>query len=157
MKTEEISSQNSLPEENIEEMEMCSNPNFGEFDPDEFEVLDEVGEEDENHVESKQCNILDTSSNLNQDSLFLSENSKPCLDQDELISQKIKLAANNENLKKINTSDMKWSQQICKVELKDEAKAESPVKSSVTTELKIETNKKNNCNVIIGKVLYVYT
>ena len=68
---EEVSSQNIIANEKMEEHDICSNPIFGEFDPDEFEVLDEVGEEDDNPVESKDCNALDACSN----SLSLNENS----------------------------------------------------------------------------------
>jgi hypothetical protein len=157
METEEVKSQNKIADEKMEEMEICSNPIFGEFDPDEFEVLDEVGEEDDNHVETRQCNELGTCSNSKHDSLILNENSKPCSEQDETVSEKTKQAGNNENLEKLDTSDMKRIQQTCKVEIKEEEKAESPLKSSVTAEVENETDTINNCDVLIGKVAFSNT
>ena len=150
MDTEELSNQNKIADEKMEENEIYSSAIFGEFDPEEFEVLDEVGEEDDNHVETKNCNSLDTCSN----SLILNENSKPCSDQDEMVCENIKQAANKEKLEKFDTSDIKTNQETCKVEIKEKAIRESLLTSSVSAEVKIETNAKNNCNVI-GKIALV--
>merc|ERR1719361_868487 len=84
IKNEDLSYQNKTPERNVEELEMCSNPVFGEFDPEEFEVLDEVGEEDDTHVEVPPGNMFNSSSTVNQNFSILTDNAKPYLGQDEL-------------------------------------------------------------------------
>ena len=151
MKTEEVSSQNIIANEKIEEHDICSNPIFGEFDPDEFEVLDEVGEEDDNPVESKDCNALDTCSI----SLSLNENSKSCLDQDDKPSNDIKQAANNKNAVKFVTSDIEKNHQTCKEDIKEAVRAESPLKGSTTAEVEIETCMENNVKIPLGKMAFI--
>ena len=129
MKTEEVSSQNIIANEKMEEHDICSNPIFGEFDPDEFEVLDEVGEEDDTPVD---CNALDTCSK----SLSLNENSEPCLDQDDKPSNDIKQAANNKNAVKFVTSDIEKNYQTCKEDIKDLSPRVSCDISGVKIEIK---------------------
>ena len=70
-------------------MDVCSNPGFGEFDPDEFEILDEVGEDDETFEDTKQEVYLEIqSSNCNQDSLLIND-PIVCMEPKESVSERL--------------------------------------------------------------------
>ena len=62
---------------------------FGEFDPDEFEILDEVGEDDETFEDTKQEVYLEIqSSNCNQDSLSIND-PIVCMEPKESVSERL--------------------------------------------------------------------
>ena len=145
-KTEESNNQpvpndSHLPEDANQESDPCSSPVLGEFDPEEFEILDEVGEEDESFEEFEHCNQV--------------TNQKFCAGQIEP-DDEIKKAHNNEtngNCKNL-FAEIKESPATCESETKNELKStRMDLDNSIYTKIKDSPEPKTALDLPIGKII----